>query len=106
MSTSHPVFLGSALGQTAERVWLDLAENPDTTAGEIAERLGVNARTVRRTLETKLVPNGLVSESGTRSGKGRPSPVYRLSADAPGLDGVAESFGVLDWYERTADRYE
>lgn len=106
LSVSHPVFLGAALGQTAERLWLDLAEHPDSTAGEVADRLGVKVRTVRRVLDTKLVSNGLVEESGSRPGRGRPASMYRLSANAPRLDDVAESFGVLDWQSRTADRYE
>lgn len=106
MSTSHPVFLGRALGQTAERVWLDLAQHPDSTAAEIAERLGTASRTVNRALDTKLVAHGLVSASGTRSGKGRPAPTFRQDPGAPRLDDIAARFGVLDWHERTADRYD
>jgi hypothetical protein len=37
------------------------------------------------------------SVSGTR---------HLLNPDAPLLDDVAESFGLLDWQERTAERYE
>jgi hypothetical protein len=61
---------------------------------------------VRRALIGKLIPNGLVVQIGTRTGKGRPSPVYRLNPEAPTLDSIAESFGTLDWHERTAERIE
>jgi DNA-binding transcriptional ArsR family regulator len=74
------------------------------TAVEIAERAAIPARSANRVLRDKLLPNGLVTEAGVRSTRGRPSVVYQL-ADAA-LDEIAESFGVLDWHERTADRYE
>jgi predicted ArsR family transcriptional regulator len=97
------------LGQTAERVWLDLVGNPDgSSAREIAERIGGDPKTIRRVLDTKLVPNGLVTVEAARSGRGRPAKVYRLdpSAGRDRMDAIAESCGVLDWHERTADRYD
>jgi hypothetical protein len=109
MSLNHPVFLGSALGQTAERVWLDLAANPEgSTARQIAERIGGDPKTIRRVLDTKLVPNGLVSAALDSSGRGRPAKVYRPdpSAGRDRMDAIAESFGVIGWHERTAERYE
>ncbi|MGH3894785.1 MAG: hypothetical protein ACRDTW_24750 [Rhodococcus qingshengii] len=100
--TDHPAFLGSALGRTAERIWLDLAENGDSTVSELAQRLGINLRTTRRNLDERLVPNGLVMKAD-----GRPA-VYSVdpTADADRLDRIAESFGTLDWQHRTAERHE
>lgn len=98
------MFLNSALGQTAGRVWQDLLEHPDSTAGEIADRLGVTPRRARRNLESKLVPNHLAEESGQRpSPKGRPAVTYQ-ALDAE-LDAIAERLGVSDWSERTGERY-
>jgi predicted ArsR family transcriptional regulator len=93
------------LGQTSERVWLDLVNHPGSTAGEVADRLGVSVDTVRRTVK-KLVQHRLVRETGARStGIGRPSTSYEIEPDTR-LDDVAEELGVMDWHEKTADRYE
>ncbi|NVN51306.1 hypothetical protein [Mycolicibacterium hippocampi] len=97
--TQHPVFLRAALGQTAERVWLDLIDHPDSSVGDVAERLGVAVTTVRRTLDGKLVTNQLAVRSD-----GRPS-TYRIDPSSD-LDRVAAGYGVTDWYERTAERYD
>jgi predicted transcriptional regulator len=106
MSVNHPVFLGLALGHTAERVWRDLAEHPEGSKAEaIAERTGLSLETVRRTLSKKLVPNGLAVAEAQTKGRGRPAKVYRL-VPAASLDEVAGTFGVLDWHERTTERYE
>jgi DNA-binding PadR family transcriptional regulator len=108
-SLNHPVFLGSALGQTAERIWLDLANDPQgSTAREIADRIGGDPKTIRTALDTKLVANRLVTVSSLSSGRGRPAKVYRLdpSAGRALMDEIAESFGAFDWHERTAERYE
>ncbi len=106
-TTNSPVFVGGALGQTAERVWLDLAEHPEATAAEVAERTGVSLQTIRKRAMPKLIEHGLI-EQGTRpaTGRGRPALTYRLSPNAPSLDDVAERLGVLDWHERTAERHE
>ncbi|SOJ53584.1 hypothetical protein MSIMFB_01084 [Mycobacterium simulans] len=108
MFLNHPVFLGSALGQTAERVWLDLADNGESTAREIADRIGGDPKTIRRALDTKLVASGLVVSETRQGGRGRPAKLYQLdpSAGRERMDQIAESFGVLDWYDRTAERYE
>jgi predicted ArsR family transcriptional regulator len=107
-SLNHPAFVRAGLGQTSERVWLDLVNHPDATVREIADRTGVSVAAVRRTLDTKLVPNQLAKESGTRSaGKGRPSVTYQVVvSDQRQLDLIADEFGVIDWHERTADRYD
>lgn len=63
-------------------------------------------RSVNRALRDRLLPNRLVVQSESRTTKGRPSPIYRLNPEAPSLDERAESFGVLDWQERTSERYE
>jgi predicted ArsR family transcriptional regulator len=74
------------------------------TAREIAERTAIKGGTLSRAL-TKLTANGLaVVKSGSSNG-GRPSKVYQLDQSAI-LDDVAASFGVLDWHERTSERYE
>lgn len=108
LAESHPVFLPSGLGRTAGRIWMDLAEHPaeGATAAHIAERTAIPVRSVNRALQDKLVPNRLVVVSGSRPTKGRPIALYGLNPDAPSLDDVAKSFGVLDWQERTAERYE
>lgn len=107
MNLNHPVFLRAALGQTAERVWVDLAEHPASKAGAVAARLGVSAATVRRTLEA-LIRNRLVVKAATESaGRGRPSAVYSVDPAGVGrLDQIAAEYGVTDWEERTAQRYE
>ncbi|MGE2717572.1 hypothetical protein ACQI4L_26215 [Mycolicibacterium litorale] len=79
---------------------------PDTTAVEIAQRLGLTTRAVRAVVANKLEPHGLVLQSGVRAGKGRPTPTYRLNPEAPSLDEIAEQLGVADWTDRTADRYQ
>jgi predicted transcriptional regulator len=105
MQINHPVFLGSALGQTAKRIWLALAEAPDGLTGkEIAERTGIKLGSLSRPL-SKLTANGLAVAKSVSGGRGRPSKVYQLDPYVS-LDEVAESFGVLDWHERTAGRYE
>ena len=106
-SLNHPAFLRSALGQTSERVWLDLMDHPDSTAADIAARLGVAVKTVRRTLGTKLVPHELAHESGARSSgdRGKPPATYQVNPDGR-LSRVAEEYGVADWHDRTAERYE
>ncbi|WP_157554234.1 hypothetical protein [Nocardia crassostreae] len=109
MSLNHPAFLRAALGQTAERVWLDLAAHPGSTAVDIASRLGMTAKTARRALDMKLIPNGLAVRSGGEpTGKGRPSAVYRVdaSADFDRLDKIAEEYRVSDWYDKTGAEYE
>jgi hypothetical protein len=108
LAESHPVFLPSGLGRTAGLIWLDLAEHPGegATAAQIAERAAIPLRSVNRVLKDKLVPNRLVVASESQPTKGRPSLAYRLNLDGPLLDDVAESFGLLDWQERTAERYE
>jgi hypothetical protein len=100
------VFLPSALGQTARQVWLALAETTAawSTAREITDITGIKGGTLSRAL-TKLTVNGLAVSKSGESGGGRPSKVYQLDQCAI-LDDVAASFGVLDWYERTAERYE
>jgi hypothetical protein len=94
--------------QTPYRIWLDLAEHPGegATAAQIAARSAIPLRSVNRVLKDKLVPNRLVVASESRPSKGRPSVAYRLNLDGPLLDEIAESFGLLDWQERTAERYE
>lgn len=100
--TGHPAFLGSALGRTAERLWLDLSENGEATVADLADRLGMNRRTVRRNLEDRLVANHLVVKS-----EGSPSAYSVASGvDTDALDRIAEACGTLDWDERTADRHE
>jgi hypothetical protein len=108
LAESHPVFLPSGLGRTAGRIWLDLAEHPEegATAAQIAERAEIPLRSVNRVLKDKLVSNRLVVASESRPSKGRPSVAYRLNLDGPLLDDIAESFGLRDWQERTAERYE
>jgi predicted transcriptional regulator len=106
VAVNHPVFLGSALGPTAGRVWMYLAEHQDGARVEaIAEGTGISDRTLRRVLAEKLVPNGLVVAEVDSAGRGRPAQVYRLDPNVS-LDEIAESFGVLGWHERTAERYE
>jgi len=85
-----------------------LAEHPGegATAAEIAQRTAIPLRSVTRVLRDKLLPNRLVVACGNRRTKGRPSVAYRLNLDGPLLDEIAESFGLLDWQERTAERYE
>ncbi|MGB3230712.1 MAG: hypothetical protein WBB57_07525 [Mycobacterium sp.] len=102
---SHPVFVGSALGQNSGRVWADLAEHPESTAADIAQRLGLTARAVRAVVTNKLEPHGLVTQSGIRSGRGRPTPTFRLNPEAPTLDDIAERLDVADWADRTTARY-
>ncbi len=101
-STGHPAFLGAALGQTSERVWLDLLDHPDSTVGEVADRLGITSKTVRRSLDSKLVANQLVTKT-----EGRPSR-YAVdpSADTDRLNQVADAYGTLDWRDRNVERYE
>jgi hypothetical protein len=93
---------------TAGRIWLDLAEHPGegATAAEIAQRTAIPLRSVTRVLRDKLLPNRLVVACGNRRTKGRPSVACRLNLDGPLLDEIAGSFGLLDWHERTAERYE
>lgn len=102
----HPVFLGAALGPTAGRIWVYLAEHQEGARVEaIAEGTGISDRTLRRVLTEKLVPNGLVTAKLESAGRGRPAKVYQLDPYAS-LDDIAESFGVLGWHDRTAERYE
>ncbi|CAN5352683.1 hypothetical protein BH11ACT6_BH11ACT6_01720 [soil metagenome] len=102
---THPAFLRSALGQTSERVWLDLMDHPDSTAAEIADRLGTVVKTVRRALDEKLIPNQLAGRSGTKSnGRCRPSTMFRINTEGQ-LNQIAEDYGVSDWHTRTAERY-
>lgn len=102
---NHPVFVGSALGQNAGRVWADLAEHPESTVADISQRLGLTARAVRAAVTNKLEPHSLVTRAGTRTSRGRPAPTFRLNPEAPTLDDVAERLDVSDWADRTADRY-
>jgi predicted ArsR family transcriptional regulator len=88
---------------------MDLSVNPErSTAREIADRIGGNPKTIRRVLDTKLVANRLAVAETRATGRGRPAKGYRLdpSAGRDRMDEIAESFGVLDWHERTAERYE
>jgi len=104
-SLNHPAFLRSALGPTAERVWLDLVEHPDSTAAEVADRLGKRRTAVTKVLAEKLIPNQLVRQAGHSGGtRGKPAAVYETDP-AGSLDRVAEAYGVADWRERTAERY-
>lgn len=100
---SHPAFVRSALGPTAERVWLDLVDNPDATAAEISGRLGVNPTTARKTL-AKLVDHRLALVSGARATT-RPANTYQVDP-AGSLGAVADEYGTTDWRERTAERYD
>lgn len=99
-STGHPAFLGGGLGQTCERVWLDLTDNGESTVASVADRLGLNPKTVRRNLD-KLEANRLV-----RSSEGRPVR-YRVdpTVDADHLDRVADAYGVLDWEAKASERF-
>lgn len=99
--TGHPVFCGSALGQTSERVWLDLTEHGESTVAGVADRLGLNPKTVRRCL-SKLASNQLVCSTDSRPARYWVDP----SVDAEHLDKVADSYGALDWVERTSERYQ
>lgn len=104
---NHPAFLHTALGQNAGRIWLDIGAHPGTTAADAAERLGLKRQVVSRTLNEKLCAHGLVVKTaGTGTGRrGRPAATFALNDDGPTLDEVAEAFGVADWFERTAERY-
>jgi hypothetical protein len=102
-SLSHPAFVRAALGQTAERVWSDLVENPDATAAEVSGRLGVTPKTARRTLD-KLVDHRLALVSGTKATT-RPAATYRANPEGS-LSAVADEYGTSDWRERTAERYD
>lgn len=103
VSLSHPAFLRSALGQTAERVWLDLIDHPASTAAEVAKRLGVTTKTARRTLD-KLTDHKLALVSGTRATT-RPANTYQANP-AGSLGAVADEYGTTDWWDRTAERYD
>lgn len=103
-SLNHPAFVRTALGQTAERVWLDLAEHPDATTAEVAGRLGVTPKSVRRTLN-KLVDHRLALVSGAKATARRPAATYQVDP-AGSLGAVADEYGTTDWHERTAERYD
>lgn len=100
-TTGHPAFFGGGLGQTSERVWLDLTEHGESTVAEVADRLGLNPKTVRRNLE-KLVSNSLVGSTKAWPARYWADP----DVDTGLLDRVAESYGVLDWEARTTDRFD
>lgn len=98
---SHPVFLRSALGPNAERLWDKLnTEGGSHTAAQLAVLAGMNVRTVRRNLR-RLVGDGLVSES-----HGTPAEYEAAHATVDTLDRVASEYGVaLDWEWQTAEAY-
>jgi len=101
---NHPAFLRSALGQSAERVYRDLAEHPGSTAAETGQRTALPVRTVRKNL-AKLESHDLVMQTGTRAeGRGKPAATYRLDPQGR-LDAVAHEYGTTDWHDRTAERY-
>lgn len=104
VSLNHPAFLRSALGQSAERIWLDLIDYPDSTAAEIAQRIGVVVRTAQRNLQ-KLEASRLVTKTGTKPTGRKPAITYRINPDGR-LDDVAEEHNVSDWHERTTERYD
>ncbi|WFS15171.1 hypothetical protein [Rhodococcus aetherivorans] len=96
---AHPVFLRSALGPTAERLWFALAEaEGGKTAPELSELLGIHASTVRRTMD-KLMDHSMATATGSRPVRYWYSPV-----DVEHLDRLAEEYDVLDWEQRTTDR--
>jgi hypothetical protein len=97
--------------RVGEDGWSDMAglgraPGEGATAAQIGDRAAIPLRSVNRVLKDKLVPNRLVAASASRPSKRRPSLAYRLNLDGPLLDDIAESFGLLDWQERTAERYE
>lgn len=97
---THPVFLTAALGQTAGRVWFGLPDDGSLTAAELAERLRLNTKTVRRNLNV-LVSVGLACKS-----EGRPARYSLVNVSTEYLNELAEQYGTLDWSERKAETYK
>lgn len=93
----HPVFLASAIGPTAGRLFNELDQGAEYTATEAADALGLNVKTVRRNLD-RLVGHGLMVK---RAGKPALYMLVHVSVDR--LDELAAEYGTLDWFERTAD---
>ncbi len=96
---THPVFLRSALGPNAERIWFKLADSENAlSASELSQVLGIHASTVRRTME-RLVTHGMATKA-----PGRPARYSFVSVSTEHLDRIAEEYGVLDWEQRVNDR--
>lgn len=89
-------------GSTRERVVSSILHHGPSTAGELAERLGLTAAAVRRHL-TGLTEDGLVTSREKRvfgaRGRGRPSRVFLLTDD-----GRAEYYTAYDELAITALR--
>lgn len=98
--TNHPVFLRGALGPTAGRLFFSL-EDREVTAKQAASMVGVREESSRRNLD-RLVKNGMAFRAPGRPAKYRINP--EVAADD--LNELAAQYGVLDWQERTADRYQ
>jgi predicted ArsR family transcriptional regulator len=75
---------GAQLQPTRRRIVLALKQHGGLTAAELAEMLGITSMGVRRHLST-LERDHLVRYDLVQRGKGRPSYVYCLSAEAEGL---------------------
>lgn len=76
--------LGDQLQPTRRKIIMALKERGGLTAAELAEMLGITSMGVRRHLTT-LERDKLVVYELVQRGKGRPSYVYRLSAQAENL---------------------
>ncbi|OQA41315.1 MAG: Helix-turn-helix domain protein [Chloroflexi bacterium ADurb.Bin325] len=76
--------LGDQLQPTRRRILLALKQRGRMTATELAELLGITSMGVRRHLTT-LERDRLVDYELMQRGKGRPSYVYRLTAQAENL---------------------
>ena len=76
--------LGDQLQPTRRRILLALKQRGGMTAAELAELLGITSMGVRRHLTT-LERDRLVDYELVQRGKGRPSYVYRLTAQAENL---------------------
>jgi predicted ArsR family transcriptional regulator len=76
--------LGDQLQPTRRRIILALKQRGGMTAAELAEMLGITSMGVRRHLTT-LERDRLVRYDLVQRGKGRPSYVYHLSAQAEDL---------------------
>src|SRR5512138_660154 len=76
--------VGDQLQPTRRKIVLALKQHGGLTAAELAHMLGITSMGVRRHLTT-LERDKLVRYELVQRGKGRPSYVYRLSAQAENL---------------------
>ena len=77
-----PVLSGEADARTRDRVTRVLLEGGPTTAGALAERLGVTTTAIRRHLDTLLADGVVVARDAPAAGvrgRGRPAKLFALT---------------------------